>query len=187
MDLKKMLEKYVPYNEQEENDKEMMLQYIDTFEDVLTRENRMCHFTASSWIVNKERTKVLMIYHKIYDSWAWTGGHCDGDSDMLHVALKEATEETGVENFKVLSDGIFGIEIVSVDGHIKRGKYVPTHLHLNISYLLEADEHEVLRIKEDENSGVKWINIDEVNNVISEPKMEPIYSKMNKKIVEEKL
>ena len=187
MDLKKMLEKYVPYNEQEENDKEMMLQYIDTFEDLLTRENRMCHFTASSWIVNKERTKVLMIYHKIYDSWAWTGGHCDGDSDMLHVALKEATEETGVENFKVLSDGIFGIEIVSVDGHIKRGKYVPTHLHLNISYLLEADEHEALRIKEDENSGVKWINIDEVNNVISEPKMEAIYSKMNKKIIEEKL
>ena len=187
MDFKKMLEAYVPYNEQEENDKEMMLKYIDTFEDVLTRENRMCHFTASSWIVNKERTKILMIYHKIDDSWAWTGGHCDGDSDMLHVAVKEAIEETGVENFKVLSDGIFGIEIVSVDGHVKRGKYVPTHLHLNISYLLEADEHDALRIKEDENSGVKWIDINEINNVIDEPKMEPIYDKMNKKIVEENL
>ena len=187
MDFKKMLEAYVPYNEQEENDKKMMLKYIDTFEDVLTRENRMCHFTASSWIVNKERTKILMIYHKIYDSWAWTGGHCDGDSDMLHVAVKEAIEETGVENFKVLSDGIFGIEIVSVDGHVKRGKYVPTHLHLNISYLLEADEHDALRIKEDENSGVKWIDINEINNVIDEPKMEPIYDKMNKKIVEENL
>lgn len=186
MDFKKELEKYVPYNEQEENDREMMLKYIDTFEDVLTRENRMCHFTASSWIVNKERTKILMIYHKIYDSWAWTGGHCDGDSDMLHVALKEATEETGIENFKVLSDGIYSIEIVSVDGHVKRGKYVPTHLHLNISYLLEADEHDELRIKEDENSGVKWVDINEVNNVVSEPKMHPIYDKMNKRLIEEK-
>jgi len=186
MDFKKELEKYVPYNEQEENDREMMLKYIDTFEDVLTRENRMCHFTASSWIVNKERTKILMIYHKIYDSWAWTGGHCDGDSDMLHVALKEATEETGIENFKVLSDGIYSIEIVSVDGHVKRGKYVPTHLHLNISYLLEADEHDELRIKEDENSGVKWIDISEINNVVSEPKMLPIYEKMNKRLIEEK-
>ncbi len=186
MDFKKELEKYVPYNEQEENDREMMLKYIDTFEDVLTRENRMCHFTASSWIVNKERTKILMIYHKIYDSWAWTGGHCDGDSDMLHVALKEATEETGIENFKVLSDGIYSIEIVSVDGHVKRGKYVPTHLHLNISYLLEADEHDELRIKEDENSGVKWIDISEINNVVSEPKMHPIYDKMNKRLIEEK-
>ena len=186
MDFKKELEKYVPYNEQEENDREMMLKYIDTFEDVLTRENRMCHFTASSWIVNKERTKILMIYHKIYDSWAWTGGHCDGDSDMLHVALKEATEETGIENFKVLSDGIYSIEIVSVDGHVKRGKYVTTHLHLNISYLLEADEHDELRIKEDENSGVKWIDISEINNVVSEPKMHPIYDKMNKRLIEEK-
>lgn len=187
MNLKKILEDYVPYNEQEENDKQMMLKYIDTFEDVLTRENRMSHFTASSWIVNKERTKVLMIYHKIYDSWAWTGGHCDGDSDTLHVALKEANEETGIENFKVLSDGVYSIEIVSVDGHIKRGKYVPTHLHLNISYLLEADENDALRIKEDENSGVKWIDIKEVNNVISEPKMKPIYDKLNKKLIEENL
>ena len=182
MDFKKMLEAYVPYNEQEENDKEMMLKYIDTFEDVLTRENRMCHFTASSWIVNKERTKILMIYHKIYDSWAWTGGHCDGDSDMLHVAVKEAIEETGVENFKVLSDGIFGIEIVSVDGHVKRGKYVPTHLHLNISYLLEADEHDALRIKEDENSGVKWVDIDKAIEITKEEKMKPIYKKLNKKL-----
>ena len=187
MKIKELLENYIPYNEQEKNDKEMMLDYINTYEDVLTRDNRVCHFTASSWIVNKERTKILMIYHKIYDSWAWTGGHCDGDSDMLHVAVKEAIEETGVENFKVLSDGIFGIEIVSVDGHVKRGKYVPTHLHLNISYLLEADEHDALRIKEDENSGVKWIDINEINNVIDEPKMEPIYDKMNKKIVEENL
>ena len=89
MNLKEQIKNYIPYNEQEKNDKEMMLKYIDTFEDVLTRENRMCHFTASNWIVNKERTKVLMIYHNIYKSWAWTGGHADGDSDLLHVALKE--------------------------------------------------------------------------------------------------
>ena len=94
------IEKYVPYNEQEENDKEMILNYINTFEDTLTRENKMCHFTSSSWIVNKERTKVLMIYHNIYQSWAWTGGHCDGDQNIEHVALKEATEEQLREEFK---------------------------------------------------------------------------------------
>lgn len=49
-----------------------------------------------------------MAYHNIYKSWAWTGGHSDGDSDLLNVALKEAKEETGLENLKVLSDGIFG-------------------------------------------------------------------------------
>lgn len=182
MNLKEQIEKFVPYNEQEENDKEMMLEYINTFDDVLTRDNRMCHFTASNWIVNKDRTKVLMIYHNIYKSWAWTGGHADGDSDLLHVALKEAEEETGLKNLKVLSDGIYGLEIVAVDSHIKRGKFVPTHLHLDCSFLLEADENEVLRVKEDENSGVKWVDINEAVKITTEDVMKPIYQKLNDKL-----
>ncbi len=183
-ELKEMIERYVPYNEQEENDKEMMLEYIHTFKDVLTRENRMCHFTASNWIVNKERTKVLMIHHNIYKSWAWTGGHADGDSDLLHVALKEAEEETGLKNLKLLSNGIYGIQIVTVDSHVKRGKFVPSHLHLDCCFLLEADEEEVLRIKEDENSGVQWIDIDKAVEVTKEEKMKPIYRKLNEKLAE---
>lgn len=182
MNLKEQIENYIPYNEQEENDKEMMLKYIDTFEDVLTRENRMCHFTASNWIVNKERTKVLMIYHNIYKSWAWTGGHADGDSDLLHVALKEVEEETGLKNLKLLSDGIFGIQILTVDSHIKKGKFVPSHLHLDCCFLLEADENEVVKIKADENSGVEWIDIDKATEVTNEEKMKPIYKKLNEKM-----
>lgn len=182
MNLKEQIENYKPYNEQEKNDKEMMIEYINTFEDVLTRENRMCHFTASNWIVNKEKTKVLMIYHNIYKSWAWTGGHADGDSDLLHVALKEAEEETGIKNFKVLSDGIYGIQILTVDSHIKRGKFVPSHLHLDCCFLLEADENDVLRIKKDENSGVEWIDIAEAVKITNEEKMKPIYKKLNEKL-----
>ena len=100
----------------------MMLEYIHTFKDVLTRENRMCHFTASNWIVNKERTKVLMIYHNIYQSWAWTGGHADGENDLLNVAIRELKEETGVKNVKILDNDIFSLEIICVKGHIKREK-----------------------------------------------------------------
>ena len=183
MGLKEQIENFVPFNEQEKADKEMMLEYINTFKDVFTRENKMCHFTASSWIVNKERTKVLMIYHNIYQSWAWTGGHSDGDENLLHVALKEAQEETGLQNLKVLKQDIYSLEIVTVDCHIKRGKFVPSHLHLDCCYLFEADENEPLRIKEDENSGVKWIEINKVAEVTNEPKMIPIYQKLNDKLV----
>lgn len=182
MNLKEQIQNYIPYNEQEENDKEMMLKYIQTFEDVVTRENKMCHFTASNWIVNKEKTKALMIYHNIYKSWGWTGGHADGDSNLLHVALKEAEEETGLKNFKLLSDGIFSIEILTVDSHIKRGKFVPSHLHLNVSFLLEADENEKLTIKPDENSGVEWVDIQKTIELTNEEKMKPIYRKLNEKI-----
>ena len=181
--LKQLLTDYNPCNEQEDADKELMLYYINTFEDTLTRDNKTCHFTASSWIVNKERTKVLMIYHNIYNSWAWTGGHCDGDPDVFHVALKEAEEETGLKNLKLLDKSLASIEIVSVDGHIKRGKYVPTHVHLNCTVLIEADENEPIRIKEDENSGVKWIDINEAPIITSEPKMAAIYQKLNKRVL----
>ena len=180
--LKEQIEKYIPYNEQEATDKELMLEYIDKFEDVLTRKNKMCHFTASNWIVNKDRTKVLMIYHNIYKSWAWTGGHADGDSDLLQVAIKEAEEETGLNNLKLLSDGIYGLQILTVDSHIKRERFVSSHLHLDCCFLLEANEKEKLRIKEDENSGVKWVEIDKVTKLTNEEKMKPIYTKLNSKL-----
>lgn len=167
-DLKTKIENYKPYNEQEEKDKQTMLKYIDSFDNVLTRENEFGHFTASSWAVNKERTKILMIYHNIYQSWAWTGGHSDGEADLLKVAIKELKEETGVKNVKVLKDDIFSLEVLTVDGHVKRGKYVSSHVHLNLTFLLEVDENEMLHIKEDENCGVKWVPIEEVNKVSTE-------------------
>lgn len=183
MKLKEQIENYKPYNEQEEKDKETMLKYINTLNDVLTRNNEFGHFTASAWAVNKERTKVLMIYHNIYKSWAWTGGHADGEEDLLNVAIRELKEETGVKNVKVLNNDIFSLEIICVDGHVKRGKYVSSHVHLNVTYLLEVDEQETLKIKEDENSGVKWVNIEDVEKVTDEKWVrENIYRKENQKL-----
>ena len=183
MKLKEMIENYKPYNEQEENDKKIMLKYIDSFDDVLTRNNEFGHFTASSWVVNKEKTKLLMIYHNIYQSWSWTGGHADGDVDLLGTAVRELKEETGVKNVKILNNDIFSLEIICVNGHVKRGKYVSSHVHLNLTFLLEVDENEVLKIKKDENSGVKWINIEDLSKFVSEEwMMEKIYKKLDYKL-----
>ena len=160
-----------------------MLKYIDTFEDVLTRNNEFGHFTASAWTLNQERTKVLMVYHNIYQSWAWTGGHADGESNLLEVAIRELKEETGVKNVKVLNDNIFSLEIICVNGHVKRGKYISSHQHLNLTYLLEVDEKEILKMKEDENSGVKWINLEDVEKASNEKWMiENVYQKLNDKL-----
>lgn len=184
IDVRTKIENYKPYNEQEERDKQVMLKYINTFENILSRENEFAHFTVSSWAVNKEKTKVLMVYHNIYQSWCWTGGHSDGNPDMLKVAIKELREETGVENIKVLNDeGIFSLEILTVNGHIKRGKYVSSHLHLNVTYLLEVDEKDTLHIKADENSGVRWVPIDEINDFSNETWIkENVYKKLNQKL-----
>ena len=83
--------RFVPLNDQERNDKTAMLSTVSKDpEGILLRDNLLMHMTASSIIVNKEKTKTLMAYHNIYNSWAWTGGHADGETDLLSVALREA-------------------------------------------------------------------------------------------------
>lgn len=186
--LKGNIVRFIPYNEQEEVDRNIMLKYINDFDDVLTRQNEYGHFTSSAFVLNKERTKILMIYHKIYNSWAWTGGHSDGDSDLLYVAMKEAKEETGIKNVAPISKDIYSLELINVNGHEKRGKYVGSHIHLNVTYLLEADENEEIHIKEDENSGVKWVPINEVLKMSSEPWVrDRVYAKIIDKMKKDKI
>lgn len=177
--LKNNIENYIPKCEQEEHDKVLMLNLMEKNDDLLYRTNLNAHFTASAWVVNKDRTKVLMIYHNIFDSWAWTGGHADGESNLLMTAVRELKEETGIKTVIPLSDNIFSLEVLTVDGHIKNGKYVSSHLHLNVTYLLEADEGEPLYIKPDENKGVKWFTLDEAMEAVNEKWMkEWIYIKL---------
>lgn len=180
----KWIKSYIPYNEQEQKDKEMILYYMNKFDDILTRNNEIAHLTSSAFVLNKTRDKVLMIHHNIYNSWAWTGWHADWEIDLLSVAIRETQEETWVNNISPISSDIFGIDILAVNWHVKKGKYVSSHLHLNTTYLLEADETEMLIIKEDENSNVKWIPIDQVNNYSSEAQMKVVYSKLISKIKE---
>jgi len=179
MSLYQDIQNYIPTNQQEELDKEVMLKFIKSNPDYLDRTNLVAHFTASMWTVNKERTKTLMVYHNIYNSWSWIGGHADGIEDLCAVALRELQEETGVKNAKLVSKDIFSLETIIVEGHEKKGAYVPSHLHLNVTYLAEADENEVLTVKEDENRGVKWWTFEEVLEVSTEPWMiERIYKKL---------
>ena len=181
--LIKQLEKYVPYNQQEQQDKETILQQLKTVDDIFYRENVLQHMTASGWVVNPARDKVLMAYHNIYQSYSWLGGHADGDEDLLQVALKEVQEESGIKNVRALSDEILSIEILTVDGHEKRGKHVSSHLHLNITYLIEADDSQQLLVAEDENSDVKWFGIDEAVESSNEQWFKDnIYSKLNEKL-----
>ena len=178
------IKRYNPCNEQEAKDKELIMEAVGSYDNILTRENVVMHITSAGYIVNKNREKVLMIDHKIYDSWAWTGGHADVDSDLLHVARKEAKEETGLENVKPICEDIFSLDVLTVDGHIKKGKYVSSHLHLNVTYLLEGDEKEELKVNEDETKGVKWLPINELETYCSEPYMvKMVYNKLNEKIL----
>lgn len=103
-----------------------MIYRLETGEELFLRSNLAEHFTASAWVVNPARDKALMAYHRIYDSWAWLGGHADGDQDLLHVALKEVEEESGVKANPV-TDQIYSVEILTVDGHEKKKANTSRH------------------------------------------------------------
>lgn len=182
MDFYEALNQYVPRDEQEQTDKAVMLDCLARYADVYERSNLLFHVTASAWITNESRDRVLMIYHNIYDSWAWTGGHADGERDLLKVALREATEETGLLSVRPASDRLLSIETLTVNPHFKRGRFVPAHLHLNGTYLLIADDAESLRVKRDENSAVRWFLPHEAIEACSEPWMRPVYRRLNERM-----
>lgn len=183
MKLIEQLEKYQPVNAQEEKDKSFIISCLMQFDNIFSRENNLAHMTASAWVVNKDHDKVLMAYHNIYDSWSWLGGHADGETDLLSTAMREVSEESGIHNIHPVSGDIYSLEVLTVDGHIKRGEYVSSHLHLNVTYLIEADEDETLSIKPDENSGVKWFGLDESIKASSEKWFrDNIYNKLNEKL-----
>lgn len=177
-----MLKNYIPYNEQEKEDLKIIIDAENKFGDILTRNNKFCHLTSSAFITNKHHTKVLCIYHNIYRSWSWVGGHADGDDDMLYVAKKETGEETSLQNFKILRNTPISIEILPVISHVRKGKFVSAHTHLNITYLFEADENETIHILEDENSNIGWLTFDELIEKSSEPYMIPSYKKIIERI-----
>lgn len=207
---------YQPWTDKETWEKQQILDFMEKNPDCLLRGNRIAHMTASAWVVNRQRTKVLMAYHKIYDSWAWLGGHADGEADLLQVAMKEACEEAGLRpadpilmtaglrpaaaepegraaadresaaaagSLRPVREEIFSLETLTVDSHVKHGSWVPSHLHLNLTYLLEADEAEPLRINAEENTGVRWFLFEKALAASKEPWfVEHIYPKLIRKL-----
>ncbi|GAU76793.1 NUDIX hydrolase [Fusibacter sp. 3D3] len=179
MEYLKGIQRFEPINEQEINDRLVILEFIAHHpKTILTRENQVAHLTSSGLIMNADLSKVLMVHHNIYKTWTWTGGHVDGNADFLEVAIREAIEETGVKAIKPFSEEIISIDILPVYGHIKGSRYVSAHLHLNITYVLIADENEALVVKPDENSGVKWVPVTALEAHSNEPYLIDIYRKI---------
>jgi len=189
INLKEDLENYIPFNEQETKDKDLFLKCINIYpkfhnsiDYLLTRDNSLAHFSSTAFVVNKQKNKVLLIHHNIFNGWAYPGGHADGEEDLLSVAIREVEEETGVKATP-LDNSIFSIQSLPINGHVKNGKYVSAHIHLNVIYLLEADDTQPLKIKPDENKDVKWFPLTNVPYPMMVDFFRAIHSKLIKKLL----
>ena len=176
------VQNYIPYNEQEEKDKALILQQLSA-DNILTRKNHLAHLTVSAWIVSPDYQKVLMAYHNIYQSYAWLGGHLDGNADIVSVIKKEIQEESGLSEFQLIENRLFSLEVLTVDGHVKNGEYVSSHLHLNLTFLCIANPDLPIHIRPSENSQITWLEVDKINQSVSEVWfMKHIYQKLIDKV-----
>lgn len=180
-DLIKEISKYKPFNEQEKKDKKVILDFIDCFNNVITRNNNFGHITASAFVVNEDFTHALLVDHNIFGGYIYPGGHADGIYNLLEVAIREVKEETGLE-VTPFTNSIFALHALPIKGHIKKNKYVNAHIHYDILYLMIAKNEDMdkIRILESENSNIKWANLEECYNDLAVDWIKPI----NKKIVE---
>ncbi len=155
--LLKALKVYQPVTLEDCNAKKLIQEFVKRYKNCFERTLQVGHITASAWLVNKEGTKALMMHHTKLDKWIQLGGHCDGDSDVLGVAIKEAQEESGIESIKpVLKHG----EIFDIDVHlIPANKKEPEHYHYDIRFLLRVASDEDY-VRNHESQDMRWFGKD---------------------------
>ena len=152
--------------------KEKMIELITTCDDCFLRSCRVGHFTSSAFLLNKNMTHVCLMHHAKLDKWLQLGGHCDGDYNILNVAIKEAQEESGILKIKPLINGIFDLDIHLIPVRLNE----EAHYHFDIRFLLHTYDDDTL-IKNHESKELKWVEKTSKNIPISVSRM---FEKWNK-------
>lgn len=178
VDYRELIAAYQPEDERESKAKALILQQTALHGDLLLTRDEGGHLTSSAMIFNRKLDRVLMVHHHIYQSFSWTGGHADGDADLLAVAIREAREETGIKTLTPLTSRLLSLDLLHVPAHEKNGLPVPAHVHYSAAFALIGEEEEPLRPKQDENSAVRWVPIDKLAQVCREAHMLPLYQKL---------
>lgn len=155
LNLTELLKKYNPSAPEEVEFKKEILSFVGKHEDCFERFLQIGHITASCWLLNKDGSKALLLHHAKLNRWFQLGGHCDGDSDVLAVAIKEAQEESGIENIVPVSSDIFDIDIHLIPENSRE----KAHYHYDIRFLLKVVGDEQV-IQNRESKELRWIEKD---------------------------
>lgn len=122
-------------------------------EDPFVRERLAGHFTASAWLVDGHGARVLLTHHRKLGRWLQLGGHADGDRDLARAALREASEESGLEGLRI------DRRIFDLDRH-----WIPArgteagHWHYDVRFVVRASSDESFVVS-DESHALAWRDV----------------------------
>ena len=150
-----LLDKYHPTDLHEQKCKKQIVDFITTYEDCFERSLLIGHITCSGWLLNKEKTKALLMHHTKLNIWVQLGGHCDGESDVFSVAKKELQEESGIIGIEKIYSEIFDIDVHTVPARPNE----PEHIHYDIRFLFKVTSKEKI-IQNKESKELRWISKD---------------------------
>jgi 8-oxo-dGTP pyrophosphatase MutT (NUDIX family) len=162
-----LLQEYSPISADEQVKRDQMIAFVEAHTDCFRRELLIGHVTGSAWVVNPKRDKVLLTHHRKLNKWLQLGGHCDGDGDVLRVALREAVEESGVFDIIPVHPDVFDLDIVIVPERRTATAFEPEHLHYDARFLLQADDTVPLHITPESND-LRWVSLHEVKHLTEE-------------------
>ena len=156
-DLLEKLERYQPSEPAEVEHRQQIIEFVKQHPDCFERSLLVGHLTGAAWLVDERRGRALLTHHAKLDKWLQLGGHCDGDCDILRVALKEAQEESGIDGIEAVSADIFDLDVHPIPA---RGD-APAHLHHDIRFLcrITGDAEFVVS---DESHDLAWVSPDEI-------------------------
>ena len=173
-----LLQNYHPNDPAEIIFKREMLSFINEHSDCFERSLAIGHITASAMLLNKDRAKALLMHHTKLDKWFQLGGHCDGDPNVLAVAIKEAQEESGIESIMPAHAGIFDIDIHRIPANSREQE----HDHYDVRFLLAVASDEEI-VQNQESKELRWIKKD----IAELPTNSPSVVRMFKKWIERPL
>jgi len=156
--LLQLLHVYQPTDVEEQRMWLETIEFVKQNPDCFERSLSIGHITGSAWVIDESGQFVLLMHHRKLDRWFQPGGHADGESDVLQVALKEAQEETGLERIKVVSTAIYDVDVHLIPANSKD----PAHFHYDIRFLLQADKNKALKINS-ESKNLVWVPLQEVS------------------------
>ena len=151
--LCKALQKYAESHQEQKITADRMLDFVRSTPHCFERSHAAGHMTGSAWLLNPAGDKALLTLHHNLQRWMQTGGHADGDPDILRVALKEAEEESGITGIVPISGEIFDVDIHLIPARPAKGE--PAHFHYDVRYLLRAP-HEQYAISQESDDLAWW-------------------------------